>query len=141
MMFLYLILLLLLLFYQRKFHSLLRKNNLHNIPPIILSPRHSQLPSLSSPPYIHNFISPEDTIFDNSSTDSPKHNDWQPTKIHAPTPPPMNFSDIPITSVNSIFNQPYIPLKFIHTVASHLIEIRLLSFSKSFITSFPLRSP
>ena len=46
--------------------------NFHNSLPNNLSPRHSQLPLLSSPPYIHNSICSEDTSFDNSSNIFPR---------------------------------------------------------------------
>ena len=48
--------------------------SIHNTPPNNLSPRHSYLPSLFSPPCIHKAISPKDTNFDNYFSNSPIHN-------------------------------------------------------------------
>ena len=79
--------------------------NSHIIPHNNFSPRHSQSPSLSSPPYFHNFPIPDDNDCDNSSNDSPIHKIWQSTKIYPPTPPTIKTNDIPLTSVNSIFGQ------------------------------------
>ena len=76
-----------------------------------LSLQHSQLPPLSSPPYFHNSPLPDDTNCDNSSADSPIHNLWQSTKIYPPTPPPIKTNDIPLTSVNNIFDTPDSPVK------------------------------
>ena len=76
-----------------------------------LSLPHSQLPSLSSPPHFHNSPLPDDTNCDNSSTDSPIYNPWQSTKIYPPTPPPIKTDDIPLTSVNNIFDPPDSPVK------------------------------
>ena len=70
--------------------------NLHINPPNHFSPRHSQLPSLSSPD-LHNSIPPGATNIDNSSNQSLVHNVWQSTKIYPPTPPPMKFKHIPLT--------------------------------------------
>ena len=83
--------------------------NLHSIFHTFLSPRLSQLHQLTSL-CLHKSISSNDTIFDNSSDNSPVHKVWQSTKICPPTPPAMKFLHILITSVNSIFNQPEIPL-------------------------------
>ena len=47
-----------------------------------LSPRQSQLPSLSSPLNFHNSPLSDDTNCDNSSNDSPILNAWQSTKIY-----------------------------------------------------------
>ena len=55
--------------------------NLINNSPNNHAPRHSQLPSLSSPPHTHNSISPEDTKFDNSSNIFPINKVCQSTKI------------------------------------------------------------
>ena len=85
--------------------------NLHFTPHNNLSPRHSQSPPLSSPPHFHNSPLPDDTNCDNSSNDSPIHNIWQSTKIYPPTPSPIKTNDIPLTSVNSIFDQPESPVK------------------------------
>ena len=85
--------------------------NLHINPHNNLSPRHPQSPSLSSPPYFHSSLLPEDTSCDNSSNEFPKHNVWQSNKIYPPTPPPIKTNDIPLTSVNSIFDQPENPIK------------------------------
>ena len=76
-----------------------------------LSPRPPQISSLSSPLYLHNSPSPDDTNCDNSSTDSPIYNLWQSTKIYPPTPPPIKTNDIPLTSVNNIFDPPDSPVK------------------------------
>ena len=76
----------------------------------ILSPRPPQISSLSSPLYLHN-TPPDDTKCDNSSTDSPVHNPRQSTKIYPPTPPPIKTNDIPLTSVNNIFDPPDSPVK------------------------------
>ena len=84
--------------------------NLHSTPPNLLSSRHSQLPSLSSPSLIHGPNSPEDTAFDTSNK-IPIHKVWQSTKIYPPTPPLMNFDGITLISVNSVFNQPDRPSK------------------------------
>ena len=79
---------------------------------LVTIPRyHSQIPSLSSPPYIQISISPEDTNFDISLNYSPIHNLWQSTEIYPTTPPPVKFNDIPLTSVNCILNQPDSPVK------------------------------
>ena len=48
--------------------------SLHTNPRNIFRPHHSHFSSLSSPPYFHNSPSAEDTVFDNSSNDSPIHN-------------------------------------------------------------------
>ena len=80
--------------------------NSHLLPHNNLSPRPPQLSSLSSPLYLHNSLPPDDTNCDNSSTDSPIHNPWQSTKIYPPTPPPIKTNDIPLTSVNNIFDPP-----------------------------------
>ena len=85
--------------------------NLHNNPHNNLPPRHSQLPSLSSFPYFHNSPLPDDNKFDNCSNDSPIHNVWQSTKLYPPNPPPFKTNDIPLTSVNSLFDQPESPVK------------------------------
>ena len=85
--------------------------NSHLPPHNILSPRHSQLSPLSSPPYFHNSPLPDDTNCDNSSNDSPIHNIWQSTKIYPPTPPPIKTNDIPLPSVNIIFDPPDSPVK------------------------------
>ena len=85
--------------------------NSHIIPHNNLSPRHSQSPPLSSPPYFHNSPLPDDTNCGNSSNDSPIHNIWQSTKIYPPTQPPIKTNDIPLTSVNSIFDQSESPVK------------------------------
>ena len=74
------------------------------------SPRHPQSP-LSSPPYFHISPLPDDTNCDNSSNDSPTHNVLQSTKIYPYTPPPIKTNDIPLTSVNSIFDQSESPGK------------------------------
>ena len=65
---------------------------------------------MSSPSYLHNPLSPDDTNLNNSSSKPPIHTLWQPTKDYPPTPPPMKFNDIPLPSVNSIFNQPEYPV-------------------------------
>ena len=85
--------------------------NSHLPPHNNLSPRHSQLSPLSSPPYFHISPLPDDTNCDNSSNDSPIHNIWQSTKIYPPTPPPIKTNDIPLTSVNNIFDPPDSPVK------------------------------
>ena len=85
--------------------------NSHLPPHNNLSPRHSQLSPLSSPPYFHNSPLPDDTNCDNSSNDSPIHNIWQSTKIYPPTPPLIKTNDIPLTSVNNIFDPPDSPAK------------------------------
>ena len=85
--------------------------NSHLLPHNNLSPRPPQLSSLSSPLYLHNSLPPDDTNCDNSSTDSPIHNPWQSTKIYPPTPPPIKTNDIPLTSVNNIFDPPDSPVK------------------------------
>ena len=85
--------------------------NSHLSPHNNYSLQHSQLPPLSSPPYFHNSPLPDDTNCDNSSTDSPVHNLWQSTKIYPPTPPPIETDDIPLTSVNNIFDPPDSPVK------------------------------
>ena len=76
-----------------------------------LSPQPPQLSSLSSPLYLHNSLTHDDTNCDNSSTDSPIHNPWQSIKCYPPTPPPIKTNDIPLTSVNNIFNPPESPVK------------------------------
>ena len=73
--------------------------NLHSNPHNNLSSRPSELPPLASPPYIHTSTSSEENIFDNSSNNSPVHNQWSSTKLYAPTPAPMTFSDTPLTIV------------------------------------------
>ena len=70
-----------------------------------------QVPPLSSPPYFHNSSLPDDTNCDSSSNDSPIHNVWQSTQLYPPTPPPIKTKDIPLTSVNIIFDQPESPAK------------------------------
>ena len=85
--------------------------NSHLPPQNNLSPRPPQISSLSSPLYLHNSPPPDDTICDNSSTDSPIQNLWQSTKIYPPTPPPIKTNDIPLTSVNNIFDPPDSPVK------------------------------
>ena len=80
-------------------------DNSHITPHNNLSLRHSQSPPSSSPPYFHNSPLPDDTNCDNSSNDSPIHNIWQSTEIYPPTPPPIKTNDMPLTSVNSIFDQ------------------------------------
>ena len=72
---------------------------------------HSQLPSLSSPPFMHNSNSPEDTNFENSSNIFLIHSKCQSTKIYPATLFHMNFDDIPIPSVDSLSNQPDSPVK------------------------------
>ena len=76
-----------------------------------LSPQPPQLSSLSSPLYLHNSLTHDDTNCDNSFTDSPIHNPWQSIKCYPPTPPPIKTNDIPLTSVNNIFNPPESPVK------------------------------
>ena len=83
--------------------------NSHITPHYNLSPRHSQSPPLSSPPYFHNLL-PDDTNCDVSCNDSPKHNIWQSTKIYPPTPPPIKTNDFPLTFVKSIFDQSESPV-------------------------------
>ena len=56
--------------------------NLHINPQNNSSPRHFQLPPLSSPPYFDNSPLPDDTNCDNFSNDSPIHNVWQSTKVY-----------------------------------------------------------
>ena len=73
--------------------------NSHITPHNNLSPRHSQSPPLSYPPNFLNYHLPDDTNCDNSS------------KIYPPTPPPIKTNDIPLTSVNSIFEQSESPVK------------------------------
>ena len=85
--------------------------NSHLLPHNNLSPQPPQLSSLSSPLYLHNSLTLDETNCDNSSTDSPIHNPWQSTKIYPPTPPPIKTNDIPLTSVNNIFNPPDSPVK------------------------------
>ena len=50
-------------------------------------------------------------MFGNSFNTAPIHNVRQSTKIYPPTPPPKKINDIPLTSVNSIFNQREGPAK------------------------------
>ena len=83
----------------------------HIIPPNNLSPRHSQSHPLSSPPYFQTSSLPDDTNCDNSSNGSHIHNIWQSTKFYHPTPPSIKTNDIPLTSVNSIFDQSESPVK------------------------------
>ena len=85
--------------------------NSHLPPHNNLSPRHSQLSPLTSPPYLHNSPLPDDTNCDNSSNDSPIHNVRQSTKNYPPTPPPIKNNDIPLTSVNNIFDPLDSPVK------------------------------
>ena len=93
-------------------HSLPPPNYNSHLPPHNnLSPRPPQIPSLSSPLYLHNSPPPDDTNCDNSSNDSPIHNLWQSTKIYPPTPPPIKTNDIPLTSVNNIFDPSDSPVK------------------------------
>ena len=75
------------------------------------SPQPPQLSSLSSPLYLHNSLTHDDTNCDNSFTDPPIHNPWQSIKCYPPTPPPIKTNDIPLTSVNNIFNPPESPVK------------------------------
>ena len=84
--------------------------NSHLLPHNYLSPRPPQISSLSSPLYLHNSPPPDDTNCDNSSNDSPKHNLWQSTKIYPPTPP-IKTNDIPLTSVDNIFDPSDSPVK------------------------------
>ena len=72
-----------------------------------LSPRPPQIPSLTSSLYLHNSPPPDDTHCDNSSNDSPIHNLWQSTNFYPPTPPPIKTNDIPLTSVNNIFDSSF----------------------------------
>ena len=76
-----------------------------------LSPRPPQIPSLTSSLYLHNSPPPDDTNCDNSSKDSPIQNLWQSTKLYPPTPPPIKTNDIPLTSVNNIFDPSDSPVK------------------------------
>ena len=76
-----------------------------------LSPRPPQIPSLPSSLYLHNSPPPDDTNCDNSSNDSPIHNLWQSTKLYPPTLPPIKTNDIPLTSVNNIFDPSDSPVK------------------------------
>ena len=76
-----------------------------------LSPRPPPIPSLTSSLYLHNSPPPDDTNCDNSSNDSPIHNLWQSTKLYPPTPPPIKTNDIPLTSVNNIFDPSDSPVK------------------------------
>ena len=76
-----------------------------------LSPRPPQISSLSSPLYLHNSPPPDDTNCDNSSSGSPIHNLLQSTEIYPPTPPPIKTNDIPLTSVNNIFDPSDSPVK------------------------------
>ena len=87
--------------------------SLYNNPPNNFSLRRSQLPSLYSPPYLHNSIPPEGTNIENSSNNSPVHNIWQSTRIYPPTPPSMKFNGIPSTSVNCLFTPPESPAKIL----------------------------
>ena len=86
--------------------------NSHLPPHNNLSPRPPQKSSLSSPLYLHNSPPPDDTNCDNSSNDSPIHNLGQSTKIYPPTPLPIKTNDIPLTSVNNIFDPSDSPVKF-----------------------------
>ena len=70
-----------------------------------LTPHRSQLPPLKLPPCLHHPTPPVDTTFDISSRDSPIHSTWQSTELYTPTPPSMNFNDIPSMYVNGIFNK------------------------------------
>ena len=85
--------------------------NSHLPPHNNLSPRPPQISSLPSPLYLHNSPPPDDTNYDNSSNDSPIHNLWQSTRIYPPTPPPIKTNDIPLTSVNDIFDPSDSPVK------------------------------
>ena len=78
---------------------------------------------MSSPAYIQNSTSLEVIIFLNCSNKSPIHNEWPSTKFYPPHPQPKKFSDIPLASVNRIFNQLKALLILIHPVASHLIKL------------------
>ena len=79
--------------------------NSYITPHNILSPRYSQPPPLSSPPYFHNSPLPDDTNWDNSSNDSPIHKIWQSTKSYPPTPPPNKTNDI-LLETNSSYRFP-----------------------------------
>ena len=121
--------------------------NLHINPQVNLSSRHSQLPPLSSPPYFHISPLPVDTDFNNSSNDSLIHNEWQSTKLHPPTPLPIKTNDIPLTSVNSMFDQPESPVKtcnFDNTIDSTDSDFETLPnpiYSNSSENSFPTIYP
>ena len=52
-----------------------------------------------------------------------------------PTPPPMKFNDIPLTSVNSIFNQPESPVKIYSSGRFPLEQIFSFFSSNYFIAS------
>ena len=100
---------------------------MHTNPLNNLSPRHSQLPPMT--PRLYNFTTLEDAIFDTSSHNSPVHNVWQSTKTYLTTPPPMEFNDIPLTSVDSLFIQtPECFVNFIPHVAYTLYKFRNFSF-------------
>ena len=61
---------------------------LHNTPLINPSTRHSQSPTISSPPCIQNPLTYDDTNFDTCSYIPPIHKVWLSTKIYPSFPPP-----------------------------------------------------
>ena len=67
------------------------------------------------------------TMYDNQSKFPPTPN---PITPKLPTPPSMNFNDIPLTPVKKCSINMTAPLKFINSVASHLIKFRSFSFYK-----------
>ena len=80
---------------------------------------------LTSPPYLHHPTSPTSprgTISDTSSNNYPAHTVWQSTKICHPSPPPMMFIDIPLTSVDVFLINLKALLNFNLLVASHKIK-------------------
>ena len=110
---------------------------MYNNPPNNFSPRHSQIPSLFSH-YLHNPTFPEDTIFVNSTNNSPIHNVWQSTKKYSLTTSHIKFHDIPLTSINILFIQPERPVKTYSYCCFPLNKFMFLSLHKFHNFSFTL---